>query len=154
MHFDATFYAFVGLVLFLALIAYLKVPGMIAKSLDERADRITAELKPSACAKRLSICSPNISASARKLKPKQQALSPQPNARQPRLLPKPSRRPKSSLHAAMRFPSRRSSRPKRKPSTQFVPQPLILPSLPPKRSWPRRPTKASSRRCSRPRSVR
>ena len=40
----ATFWAFVGLVLFLALIVYLKVPGMMAKSLDERAGRITNEL--------------------------------------------------------------------------------------------------------------
>jgi F-type H+-transporting ATPase subunit b len=44
MHLDATFYAFIGLIIFLGLIAYLKVPGMIAKSLDERAGRITAEL--------------------------------------------------------------------------------------------------------------
>ncbi|WP_436084953.1 F0F1 ATP synthase subunit B [Pararhizobium sp. LjRoot255] len=40
----ATFWAFVGLVLFLALIVYLKVPGMLAKSLDDRAARITHEL--------------------------------------------------------------------------------------------------------------
>ena len=45
MAFDATFFAFVGLVLFLALIAYLKVPGMMAKSLDERADNIRKELE-------------------------------------------------------------------------------------------------------------
>ncbi|MFN7009416.1 MAG: F0F1 ATP synthase subunit B [Allorhizobium sp.] len=44
MHFDATFFAFVGLVLFLALIVYLKVPGMMAKSLDARADKIRDEL--------------------------------------------------------------------------------------------------------------
>ena len=42
--FDATFFAFVGLVLFLALIVYLKVPGMMAKSLDGRADQIRNEL--------------------------------------------------------------------------------------------------------------
>ena len=40
----ATFWATVGLVLFLALVVYLKVPGMLAKSLDERAGRITNEL--------------------------------------------------------------------------------------------------------------
>nr|WP_092742365.1 F0F1 ATP synthase subunit B [Xaviernesmea oryzae] len=40
----ATFWAFVGLILFLALIVYLKVPGMMAKALDERAERITNEL--------------------------------------------------------------------------------------------------------------
>ncbi len=40
----ATFWATVGLVLFLALIVYLKVPGMMAKSLDERAGKITREL--------------------------------------------------------------------------------------------------------------
>ncbi|MDQ0455011.1 F0F1 ATP synthase subunit B [Rhizobium paknamense] len=44
MQFDATFYAFVGLLLFFALIAYLKVPGMMAKALDERATGIQAEL--------------------------------------------------------------------------------------------------------------
>ena len=44
MAFDATFFAFVGLVLFLALIVYFKVPGMMAKSLDERADNIRKEL--------------------------------------------------------------------------------------------------------------
>ncbi|MGG7516445.1 F0F1 ATP synthase subunit B [Allorhizobium undicola] len=44
MHFDATFFAFVGLILFLALIAYLKVPGMMAKALDSRAANIQAEL--------------------------------------------------------------------------------------------------------------
>lgn len=44
MHFDATFYAFVGLILFLALIAYLKVPGMMAKGLDARAEKIQNEL--------------------------------------------------------------------------------------------------------------
>lgn len=44
MHFDATFFAFVGLLLFLALVVYLKVPGMVAKSLDERADKIRGEL--------------------------------------------------------------------------------------------------------------
>ncbi|MGL3606064.1 F0F1 ATP synthase subunit B [Rhizobium sp. G187] len=41
---DATFFALVGLVLFLALLAYLKVPGMMAKSLDARADKIRDEL--------------------------------------------------------------------------------------------------------------
>ena len=44
MAFDATFYAFVGLLLFLALIAYLKVPGMMAKGLDARAEKIQNEL--------------------------------------------------------------------------------------------------------------
>jgi F-type H+-transporting ATPase subunit b len=41
---DATFFAFVGLLLFLALVVYLKVPGMMAKSLDDRADQIRNEL--------------------------------------------------------------------------------------------------------------
>ena len=41
---DATFFAFIGLVLFLALVVYLKVPGMMAKSLDDRADQIRNEL--------------------------------------------------------------------------------------------------------------
>lgn len=44
MEYDATFFAFVGLVIFLAIVAYLKVPGMMAKSLDARADNIREEL--------------------------------------------------------------------------------------------------------------
>lgn len=44
MALDATFYALVGLLLFFALIAYLKVPGMIAGALDARADKINHEL--------------------------------------------------------------------------------------------------------------
>lgn len=44
MHFDATFFAFVGLIIFLALIIYIKVPAMIAKSLDARADQIRNDL--------------------------------------------------------------------------------------------------------------
>ena len=41
---DATFWALISLVIFLGIIAYMKVPGMIAKSLDTRADRIRNEL--------------------------------------------------------------------------------------------------------------
>lgn len=41
---DATFWALVGLVIFLGIVVYLKVPGMIAKSLDERAAKISKEL--------------------------------------------------------------------------------------------------------------
>ncbi|WP_337266241.1 F0F1 ATP synthase subunit B [Oryzifoliimicrobium ureilyticus] len=43
-HFDETLFAFVGLLIFIALIVYLKVPGMMAKSLDDRADQIRNEL--------------------------------------------------------------------------------------------------------------
>ena len=42
--FDQTFFALVGLLLFLGLVVYLKVPGMMAKSLDDRADQIRNEL--------------------------------------------------------------------------------------------------------------
>ncbi|WP_313197095.1 F0F1 ATP synthase subunit B [Rhizobium sp.] len=41
---DATFWALIGLVLFVLLMIYIKVPGMMAKSLDKRADNIRAEL--------------------------------------------------------------------------------------------------------------
>jgi len=37
---DATFWATVALFIFLAVILYVKVPAMISKSLDVRADRI------------------------------------------------------------------------------------------------------------------
>lgn len=45
MELDATFYALVGLILFFALIVYLKVPGVVGKSLDARADKIRDELE-------------------------------------------------------------------------------------------------------------
>ena len=41
---DATFWAFVALIIFLGIVFYFKVPGMISKSLDERADQIRNEL--------------------------------------------------------------------------------------------------------------
>jgi len=41
---DATFWATVALVIFLAAVVYLKVPGTMAKSLDERAAKIRGEL--------------------------------------------------------------------------------------------------------------
>jgi len=44
MHLDATFFALVGLILFFVLIVYLKVPAMVTKSLDARADEIRNEL--------------------------------------------------------------------------------------------------------------
>lgn len=41
---DATFFAFVGLLIFLGIVIYMKVPGTIASSLDKRADTIRNEL--------------------------------------------------------------------------------------------------------------
>ena len=40
----ATFWALVALVIFLGVVVYIKVPGMIAKALDARADKIRNEL--------------------------------------------------------------------------------------------------------------
>ena len=42
---DATFWALVGLVLFLALIVYMGVPGSIGAALDRRAEAIRTELE-------------------------------------------------------------------------------------------------------------
>jgi F-type H+-transporting ATPase subunit b len=42
---DATFWATVALVIFLAVVIYLKVPAMIGKSLDGRAAKIANELE-------------------------------------------------------------------------------------------------------------
>ena len=44
MTLDATFFAMIGLFLFFALLVWLKVPGMMGKSLDQRAAKITEEL--------------------------------------------------------------------------------------------------------------
>ncbi len=41
---DATFWTLIALIIFLGILAYLKVPAMLAKSLDGRADRIRNEL--------------------------------------------------------------------------------------------------------------
>lgn len=41
---DSSFFALVGLILFFVLLAYLKVPGMIGRALDERAQKIGDEL--------------------------------------------------------------------------------------------------------------
>jgi F-type H+-transporting ATPase subunit b len=41
---DATFWALVALVLFLLLMVYLKVPGVVTSALDKRADTIRKEL--------------------------------------------------------------------------------------------------------------
>ena len=44
----ATLWAFVSLLLFLALVGYLKVPGMISKALDKRAEDIKSQLAEAA----------------------------------------------------------------------------------------------------------
>lgn len=41
----ATLWATIGLILFGAVVVYLKVPGMLGKSLDERAGKIRNELE-------------------------------------------------------------------------------------------------------------
>lgn len=42
---DATFWALVALVIFMGIVFYMKVPGMIAKSLDDRSDKIRNDLE-------------------------------------------------------------------------------------------------------------
>jgi len=42
---DATFWAFIALVIFAGVVVYFKVPGLIGKSLDERAAKIRNELE-------------------------------------------------------------------------------------------------------------
>ncbi|MAZ82914.1 MAG: ATP synthase F0 subunit B [Rhizobiales bacterium] len=41
----ASFWAFAGLIIFLGILVYFKVPSMMAKNLDKRADDIAAELE-------------------------------------------------------------------------------------------------------------
>ena len=45
MHFDATFWVGAAFVVFIGVLFYFKVPGMLTKALDERAERIRAELE-------------------------------------------------------------------------------------------------------------
>lgn len=42
---DSSFWALVGLILFLGIIIYLKVPGVVTRSLDGRSDRIRNQLE-------------------------------------------------------------------------------------------------------------
>ncbi len=42
---DATFWAMIGLFIFLGLMVYLKVPGLITGALDQRAETIRSELE-------------------------------------------------------------------------------------------------------------
>lgn len=44
MHFDATFFSLVGLILFFAVIIYMKVPGLITGGLDKRSEQIANEI--------------------------------------------------------------------------------------------------------------
>ncbi len=44
MELDATFYAMIGLIIFLGYMVYLKVPSIIGKALDGRAEKISTEL--------------------------------------------------------------------------------------------------------------
>lgn len=43
--FDATIWSFIGLIIFIGGVVYIKVPGMIAKALDDRADKISNQLE-------------------------------------------------------------------------------------------------------------
>jgi F-type H+-transporting ATPase subunit b len=45
MHFDATFWVAVAFVVFVGVVIYFKVPAMLTKSLDERADKIRKDLE-------------------------------------------------------------------------------------------------------------
>ncbi len=45
MELDATFWAFIALLIFIGVLVYVKVPGQIAKALDNRADKIRNELE-------------------------------------------------------------------------------------------------------------
>lgn len=45
MAFDATFWATIALILLIAITIYMKVPGMLGRSLDERAAKIEKELE-------------------------------------------------------------------------------------------------------------
>ena len=51
---DPAFWAFVGLLIFIGVIVYMKVPKTITKSLDDRAIKITSELAAAEAALHLS----------------------------------------------------------------------------------------------------
>ncbi|MEM6710738.1 MAG: ATP F0F1 synthase subunit B [Pseudomonadota bacterium] len=42
---DSSFWAFVGLIIFLGIVIYVKAPGMVARALDGRAEKVRNELE-------------------------------------------------------------------------------------------------------------
>ena len=52
---DPAFWAFVGLIIFIGVILYMKVPASITKSLDDRAGKITSELAAAEAALDLAV---------------------------------------------------------------------------------------------------
>ena len=110
---DATFWAMIALFIFLGVVIYLKVPGMIAKALDERAAKIRNELDE---AQRLreeaqQLLAEYPEASARKPRRRRPTSSPPPSARATCSSRRRTRRPRNMSPAAPRLPSRRSARP-------------------------------------------
>jgi vacuolar-type H+-ATPase subunit H len=132
---DATFWALVALIIFLGIVVYMKVPGMIAKSLDDRADKISNELEE-----------------ARKLREEAQALLAEYQKKRKEaekeaaeiveaakreaetITAKPSRRPRNMSSAAPRLPSRRSPRPNPTRWTRSAGRPSTWRSPPRRRS--------------------
>ena len=131
--FDATFWALVALVIFLGIVIYMKVPGMITKAFDDRAGKIRNELEE-----------------ARKLREEAQALLAEYQRKRKEaeeeaaeivdaakreaemITAEAARRARNMSPGAPRWPNRRSPRPKPMRLTRSAVRPSTSP-LPPQR---------------------
>ena len=126
---DNTFWATVALLIFAAIVIYFKIPGMLSKSLDERANNIRNEL---AEAKRLREEAKQLldEFQRKRKEAEKDAADIVASAKREAdmLLEEASARPRNMSRAAPPWPSRRSSRPNARPSTKFAPAPSTSPS--------------------------
>lgn len=150
MALDATFYALVGLILFFVLIAYLKVPGMVGKALDARADKISNEL---AEAKRLREEAQSLVAEYQRKRKDAEAEAASIVAAAQReaemLTAEAKQKTRNMSRAARHFPNRRSSRPKAMRSTPSAQLRWTWQSARPRKCSRARPMQARRRRFSR-----
>lgn len=146
---DATFWAFIALVIFVAIVVYMKVPGMIGRTLDERADRIKKELEE---ARTLREEAQQLLAEYhRKRKEAEKEagdIVASPSVKQRLSWKRPSVRRKNMSLAATSSPSRRSQRLKPMPLMPYalplsIWRLLLLAASLPKRSMPRQPETCS-----------
>ena len=133
--FEAEIWVALAFVIFLGVLGYLGVHRMIVKSLDDRADRIKAELDE---ARKLKDEAAQLLADyqrkRRRPRARRKPSSPTPTPRPSGWRSRPRPRSRNSSPAAPRWPRPRSPRPRRRPSPTCAAPPPKPPSPPPRRS--------------------
>ncbi len=135
MELDAPFWALISLVLFFAVVIYMKVPRTIAGSLDKRAATIQQRTRAGAeaCAPRPKRCSPSTSARAKAAEAEAGEIVEQARREAAALSTEARKRTRNTSPAAPSLPSRRSPRPRPRLCRKSAPFRPRSPSLPPKK---------------------